>query len=57
MEAGRHYPQEDALPGDPMSLPFPEYDDLDATGLAEVIRKGEVSPVEALDAALARVDA
>jgi amidase len=40
-----------------MSLPFPEYDDLDATGLAEVIRKGEVGPGEALDAALARVDA
>jgi len=40
-----------------MALPFPEYDDLDATGLAEVIRKGEVSPEEALDAALARVDA
>ena len=40
-----------------MSLPFPEYDDLDAMGLAEVIRDGEVSPAEALDAALARVDA
>ena len=35
-----------------MSLPLPEYDQLDAMGLAEVIRKGEVSPREALTAAL-----
>ncbi len=40
-----------------MPLPLPEYDDLDATGLAAVIAAGEVSPAEALDAALARVDA
>ena len=40
-----------------MSLPFPEYDDLDATGLAALIRAGEVTAEEALDAALARVDA
>jgi len=40
-----------------MSLPFPEYDDLDAMGLAGVIRAGEVSASEALEAAIARVDA
>lgn len=40
-----------------MSLPMPEYDDLDAIGLAELVRKGDVSPSECLDAALARIDA
>jgi amidase len=40
-----------------MSLPMPEYDDLDAIGLAELVRNGDVSPSECLDAALARIDA
>ncbi|HKC52667.1 MAG TPA: amidase [Myxococcota bacterium] len=34
-----------------------EYEKYDALGLAELVRKGEVSPVELLDAALARVSA
>ena len=36
---------------------FPEYDDLDATALAALVRDGEVSPGEVLDAALDRIDA
>ena len=40
-----------------MPLPLPEYDDLDRIGLAEHIRAGDVSPREALDAALARIEA
>jgi amidase len=40
-----------------VALPLPEYDQLDATGMAELVRKGDVSPEELLDAALARVDA
>ena len=40
-----------------MGLPFPEYDDLDAMGLAALIAAGEVRPDEVLDAALARADA
>lgn len=40
-----------------MSLPFPEYDHLDATALAERIRAGDVSPAEALEAAIARIEA
>jgi amidase len=34
-----------------------EYDDLDAVGLAELVRKGEVSPSELLDEAVARLNA
>ena len=40
-----------------MALPLPEYDQLDATGMAELVNKGDVSPEELLDAALARIDA
>ncbi|MGM0576031.1 MAG: amidase [Myxococcota bacterium] len=36
---------------------FPEYDDLDAIGLADLVRAGEVSPAECLDAALERIEA
>ena len=36
---------------------FPEYDDHDAIGLAELVRKGEVSPTELLDAATDRIAA
>ncbi len=39
-----------------MPLPFPEYDDLDATGLAALVQSGDVTAQECLDAALARVD-
>ena len=39
-----------------MALPLPEYDQLDATGMAELVAKGELQPVELLDAALARID-
>jgi amidase len=37
------------------TLPFPEYDHLDGLGLAECIRRGEVSMAEVTEAALARV--
>ncbi len=40
-----------------MGLPFPEYDTLDATGLAAHIAQGSVSPAEALEAAIARMEA
>lgn len=40
-----------------MSLPLPEYDDLDAIGIAALVSSGAVSPAEVLDAALARLDA
>ena len=36
---------------------FPEYDSLDALGLAALIGRREVSAAEALEAALARADA
>lgn len=36
---------------------FPEYDDLDACGLAERIRRKDVSPEEALEAAIERIEA
>lgn len=39
-----------------MGLPFPEYDDLDAVGLAELVSSGQITAEEVLDAALARVD-
>jgi len=37
--------------------PFAEYDDYDALGLAGLVAKGDVSPDELLDCALARVEA
>jgi Asp-tRNA(Asn)/Glu-tRNA(Gln) amidotransferase A subunit family amidase len=37
-----------------MSLPFPEYESHDAVGLADLVARGEVSPAELLDAAVAR---
>lgn len=40
-----------------MPLPMPEYDTLDATALAGLVREGAVSPAELLDAAIARVEA
>ena len=40
-----------------MPLPLPEYDDLDAVALADLVRTGEVSPVELAEAALARIAA
>ncbi len=36
---------------------FPEYDDLDATALAALVRAGEVSPAEVLEAAIERIEA
>lgn len=36
---------------------FPEYDDLDATALAALVRDGQVSPAEVLEAAIERIDA
>jgi amidase len=37
-----------------MSLPLPEYESYDAVGLAELVRSGDVTASELLDAALAR---
>lgn len=39
------------------ALPLPEYEQLDATALAAHIRSGQITPLEALEAALARADA
>jgi amidase len=39
-----------------MALPLPEYDHLDAVGLAALVARGEVSATEVLEAALARAD-
>jgi len=39
-----------------MSLPFPEYDSLDGLGIAELVARREVTPVEVLEAAIARVE-
>ncbi len=36
---------------------FPEYDDHDAIGLAELVRSGQVAPSELLDAAVERIEA
>lgn len=38
-------------------MKFPEYDQLDATALAALIRDGEISPAEALEAAIERAEA
>lgn len=40
-----------------MPLPIPEYDDLDAIGLAELVRGGALSAGEVLEAAIARCEA
>ena len=39
------------------SLPFPEYEELDAMGLADLVRSGEIRPREAVEAAIARIEA
>src|SRR4051812_6050610 len=36
---------------------LPDYDDLDATALADRVRRKEVSPAELLDAAIERIEA
>lgn len=36
---------------------FPDYEQHDATGLAELVRRGEVSPLELVDAAIERIEA
>lgn len=38
-------------------MQFPEYDQLDAIALAELIRNGDVSPSEVLEAAIERIEA
>ena len=38
-------------------MKLPEYDDLDATALAELVRSGDVTPEELLDAAAERIEA
>ena len=40
-----------------MALPLPEYDALDATGLAELVASGEVSAPELVEACIARIEA
>ncbi len=45
------------MPVSTPALPMPEYDQLDATGLAALVRAGSVSPLELLDAAVARLEA
>lgn len=40
-----------------MALPLPEYDDHDASGLADLVARGEVTPGELHSAARARIDA
>ncbi|NCW44732.1 MAG: amidase, partial [Gemmatimonadaceae bacterium] len=39
------------------SLPFPEYDQLDGLALADCIRRGDVSPADVTEAAIARMSA
>ena len=36
---------------------LPEYDDHDATGLAELVKKQQVSPAELVEAAIERIEA
>ncbi|MFT5429871.1 MAG: amidase [Myxococcota bacterium] len=38
-------------------MAFDEYDDFDAVGLAELVRRGDVTPHELLDAAVSRMEA
>jgi len=40
----------------PMPLPDDEYLRHDATGLAELVRRGEVSPLELVETAIARIE-
>lgn len=40
-----------------LPLPLPEYEGWDATAMAALIRDGQLSPLEALDAAIARAEA
>lgn len=37
--------------------PFPEYEQYDALGLAQLVRDGEITPLELVDAAIARIEA
>ncbi|WP_204323313.1 hypothetical protein, partial [Streptococcus pneumoniae] len=47
-----------ALPGRPRAAaPGDAFATLDATAQAELVRRGEVKPVELLEAAIARIDA
>lgn len=39
------------------ALPLPEYEQMDAVALAGEIRRGQITPAEALEAAIARVEA
>lgn len=38
-------------------IPFPEYEQHDGLGLAQLVRRGAISPAELLEAAIARVEA
>ena len=38
-------------------MQFPEYESYDAVGLAELVRSGEISPAELLEAAIERIEA
>ena len=38
-------------------MTFPEYEDYDGLGLAALLRKGEISAAELLDAAIERIEA
>ena len=38
-------------------LPFPEYEHYDALGLAELVRTGQITPLELVEAAIARIEA
>ena len=37
-------------------MTFPEYQDYDALGLAELVRRGDISPLELLEAAIERIE-
>jgi amidase len=37
-------------------MAFPEYDSFDATGLAHLVRKGDITPAELVDEAIARIE-
>lgn len=39
-----------------MTLPFPEYEEYDAVGLAELVEKGDVTATELVEAAVARIE-